>query len=179
MTVAQIRKRLAELERLEAQAANKVKDAEARLEEGKADGQLLIDEITSWCRDIKVRRPGAVYSEATARELTRQFAQKLLDDPIVAVPANPTMPQAGDPIRFENRAGALLLGQYQSAYEAARQVARDFRAQHGQTLRDAERGAVMARYRAALEGDDPYELAAAQRALPTIPDVNTLTTQDL
>jgi hypothetical protein len=176
MTVDAIRSKLAKLERLEVEAANAVRDAKARLAEGKVNGLLLLHDICTYEHGVLTRRPGFKDNEATRRQLTTELAQKLIDGVYVAVPVDPGVPARG--IVFHDRSVLLLIDQLETALEGARQVRRSFYEEHRDILREDEQRRKMERYRRAVEGDDPIELLEAQRALGVLPET-ALTTEDL
>jgi uncharacterized membrane protein YccC len=182
MTVAQIRKRLAELERLEAQAAEAVKECEARCAEGRSDGMLLTEQIVAYYRGISLKKPGFVDTEEARRKLTTQLAQALLNEPFVAVPTNPTdrQPTTAHGIVFENRKHVLLLDQYRAAHDAAREARQQFAGEYAQVLREADERDAVERFREDFAtATTREELAQALAQLPAVQPGSTLTSDDL
>jgi hypothetical protein len=184
MTVDAIRKQLAELAKLEADAARAVKEMEASVAEDKADGLALINEITTYFHGCKTRRPGFTFSEAQARELTKAFAQKLLDEPYVIVPMNydPKARSGGNEpghgITVEGRKHVLLLDQYRAVYEAARQARQNFAGEHAAVLREADEREENERFHEVMQTGTREEIAQALAALPTV-QPTAFTTEDL
>jgi hypothetical protein len=176
-TPEQIRERLAELEETAQVAAVNAKRALDSLDAAHVRGHALLEKLCRYERGVRTRQPKFVNSDDIRRQMTANLVEAILAGAFVAVPVDDGAPAAG--VRFVDTEPARLYEELRITAAATRAEARVFAAEHARTLRKAEQAAVMERYRRAVKGNDPYELAAAQKALPTLPDVNTLTTKDL
>lgn len=176
-TPEQIRERLAELEETAQVAAVNAKRALDSLGAAHVSGHNLLEKLCRYERGVRTRQPKFVNDDETRRQLTADLVEAILAGGFIAVPVDDGAPAAG--VRFVDTEPSRLYEELRITAADARADARSFAAEHAETLRKEETRQAARRVKQALKGDDPVEIAAAIKGLPTVPDENTLTTAGL
>jgi hypothetical protein len=135
-----------------------------------------LHDLCTYEHGVRTRRPGFVEDNANRHKLAREILDKVAEGHFVVEPVDPQIQAKG--FVFVDRGPSMVIESLCEVRDQTREARRAFAAEHAETLAGAARAAVMDRYRAAVGGNDPAELAAALRKLPAIPNVNTLTTDD-
>lgn len=140
------------------------------------EGLGVTDELAEYYGDVVYRRTERDRERET--ELTAQVLDTIAREGYRLVPIDVKRPDAGLKIVSDEREESLEAAR--KAHEAARAIRDEFAREHASELARLTGERPVQRFRDALAGDDPAELA---RALSDLPDVsgprNVLTTDDI